>query len=65
MHDAVAMRVLEGTADLVGEAKRLVEREALLRAPLQERRGLALVFATHDAPQAMAARSLGFECVGA
>ena len=30
----------------------------------QERRGVALVFATHDAQQATAARALGFECVG-
>jgi predicted nucleic acid-binding protein len=30
----------------------------------QERRGVSLVFATHDAPQAMAARALGFVCIG-
>jgi predicted nucleic acid-binding protein len=30
----------------------------------QERRGLALTFATHDEQQAMAARALGFSCVG-
>ncbi len=30
----------------------------------QERRGVPLVFATHDAQQAMAARALGFVCVG-
>ena len=32
---------------------------------LQERRGHQLVFATHDAQQATAARALGFECRGA
>lgn len=32
---------------------------------LQERRGLDLVFATHDAQQAVAARALGFEAIGA
>ena len=31
---------------------------------LQERRGHPLVFATHDARQATAARALGFECRG-
>lgn len=31
---------------------------------LAERRDLSLVFATHDAQQAVAARALGFECVG-
>lgn len=31
---------------------------------LSERRGLDLVFATHDAQQAVAARALGFDCVG-
>ena len=31
---------------------------------LQERRGHSLVFATHDARQATAARALGFECRG-
>ncbi len=30
----------------------------------QERRGVSLVFATHDSQQATAARALGFECVG-
>ena len=30
----------------------------------QERRGMSLVFATHDSQQATAARALGFECVG-
>jgi predicted nucleic acid-binding protein len=30
----------------------------------QERRGVSLVFATHDSQQAMAARALGFVCVG-
>ena len=30
----------------------------------QEDRGEPLVFATHDAQQATAARALGFECVG-
>ena len=30
----------------------------------QERRGVALVFATHDAQQAIAARALGFACIG-
>ena len=30
----------------------------------QERRGVSLVFATHDTQQAMAARALGFVCVG-
>ena len=30
----------------------------------QERRGMSLVFATHDAQQAIAARALGFECIG-
>jgi predicted nucleic acid-binding protein len=32
---------------------------------LQERRGLALTFATHDEQQATAARALGFDCIGA
>jgi predicted nucleic acid-binding protein len=31
---------------------------------LQERTGMALVFATHDHQQATGARALGFECVG-
>jgi predicted nucleic acid-binding protein len=31
---------------------------------LAERRGLSLVFATHDPQQATAARALGFECAG-
>ena len=31
---------------------------------LQERRGLDLVFATHDAQQTTAAHALGFECIG-
>jgi predicted nucleic acid-binding protein len=30
----------------------------------QERRGVSLVFATHDSQQATAARALGFECIG-
>lgn len=30
----------------------------------QERRGLSLTFATHDAQQAAAARALGFVCIG-
>jgi hypothetical protein len=30
----------------------------------QERRGMSLVFATHDAQQAIAARALGFGCIG-
>lgn len=30
----------------------------------QERRGVSLVFATHDAQQAIAARALGFVCIG-
>ena len=30
----------------------------------QERRGVSLIFATHDAPQATAARALGFACIG-
>lgn len=32
---------------------------------LRERRGLPLVFATHDPQQARGARALGFECTGA
>jgi len=32
---------------------------------LAERRGVSVVFATHDGQQAIAARALGFECVGA
>lgn len=32
---------------------------------LSERQRLDLVFATHDAQQALAARTLGFECAGA
>ena len=32
---------------------------------LQERRGLDIAFATHDAQQAIAARALGFHCIGA
>jgi len=31
---------------------------------LAERRGISIVFATHDGQQATAARALGFECVG-
>jgi len=31
---------------------------------LQERRGGQIIFATHDARQATAARALGFECAG-
>lgn len=31
---------------------------------LQERRGISLVFATHDAQQATAARALAFTCIG-
>jgi hypothetical protein len=31
---------------------------------VRERRGIPLVFATHDPQQARAARALGFECVG-
>ncbi len=30
----------------------------------QERRGVALIFATHDTRQASAARALGFTCIG-
>lgn len=30
----------------------------------QERRGVPLVFATHDAQQATGARALGFDCIG-
>ena len=32
---------------------------------LQERRGLEITFATHDGQQAVAARALGFLCMGA
>ena len=32
---------------------------------LQERRGLDIAFVIHDAQQAIAARALGFPCVGA
>ena len=31
---------------------------------LRERRGVTLVFATHDPQQARGARALGFECAG-
>jgi hypothetical protein len=31
---------------------------------LRERRGVELVFATHDPQQARAARALGFDCIG-
>lgn len=30
----------------------------------QERRGVAVIFATHDGQQAIAARALGFACIG-
>jgi hypothetical protein len=30
----------------------------------QERRGVSMVFATHDTQQATAARALGFSCIG-
>jgi hypothetical protein len=52
---ALPMATPVGTLDALHLASALLWRE---------RRAAELVFATHDPPQARAARGLGFECVG-
>ena len=52
---ALPMATTVGTLDALHLASALLFRE---------RHDVALVFATHDDRQAMAARALGFECAG-
>lgn len=62
---AVTRVVLGRASQPMGTAVKTLDAIHLASALLfQELRGARLVFATHDAQQAMAARALGFECVG-
>ena len=70
---------IEGTIGRIGLTRAVLRRAALPMATavktldaihvasamlFQERRGTQLLFVTHDAQQATAARALGFECRG-
>jgi predicted nucleic acid-binding protein len=62
---ALNRAVLRRAAQPMGTAVRALDGIHLASALLfRERRGLEVVFATHDAQQATAARVLGFSCIG-
>lgn len=58
-------RILDRAAQPMATAVRTLDALHLASAlALRERRADGLLFATHDARQALAARALGFTCVG-